>query len=209
VEFSEVIKRRKMVRAFTAEPLAPDVTDRLLRAANRAPSAGFSQGYSFLVLEGMEQAAPLWEIFYEDAASATAGEDDERAQLAALSPAPLVIVPLACKDAYLDRYAEGDKGWADRDESRWPVPYWYIDTGFTALLVLLAVVDEGLGAVFFGIQPGIMANFRTRFGVPEKWTPIGALAIGYPDLNPGADPVPPARASDRKRLEELVHHGRW
>jgi nitroreductase len=57
VEFNEVIKRRKMVRAFTGEPLAPGVADRLLHAANRAPSAGFSQGYSFLVLEGMEQAA--------------------------------------------------------------------------------------------------------------------------------------------------------
>ena len=41
--------------------------------------------------------------------------------------------------------AAADKGWTDRDESRWPVPYWYIDTGFTALLILLAVVDEGLG----------------------------------------------------------------
>jgi nitroreductase len=207
VEFNEVIKRRKMVRAFTDEPLAPGVADRLLHAANRAPSAGFSQGYSFLVLEGTEQAAPLWEIFYQDAGSDPAREADERAQLAALSPAPLVIVPMACKDVYLDRYARPEKGWTDRDESRWPVPYWYIDTGFTALLILLAVVDEGLGAVLFGILPGMMADFRARFGVPAEWTPIGAIAIGY--ANPGADPVRPARKSDRKSLDELVHRGRW
>jgi nitroreductase len=60
--------------------------------------------------------------------------------------------------------------------------------------------------VFFGIQPGIMAAFRTRFGVPEEWTPIGAIAIGHP--NPGADPVPPPPASMRKSLDELVHQGR-
>ena len=197
-----------MVRAFTGEPLPPGTAERLLRAANRAPSAGFSQGYSFLVLEGAEQSAPLWEIFYDDAGSAPGVvEADERAEIAALSRAPLVIVPLASKDMYLDRYARPDKGWADRDESRWPVPYWYIDTGFAALLILLAVVDEGLGAVFFGIHPSIMADFRMRFGVPAEWTPIGAIAIGYPD--PGADPVPPARASDRKSLSELVHLGRW
>jgi nitroreductase len=207
MEFSDVIRRRKMVRAFTGELLAPDIGERLLRAANRAPSAGFSQGYSFLVLEGEEQSAPLWEILYEDAASAGAREPEERAEIAALSRAPLVIVPLACKDVYLDRYARPDKDWIDRDESHWPVPYWYIDTGFTALLILLAVVDEGLGAVFFGIQPAIMAAFRAWFGVPEEWTPIGAIAIGHPD--PGADPVPPARASDRKSLDELVHRGRW
>jgi nitroreductase len=207
MEFSEVIRRRKMVRAFTDEPLAPDITERLLRAANRAPSAGFSQGYSFLVLQGAEQAAPLWELLYEVATLAGDKEAYERAQIAALSHAPLVIVPLACKDIYLSRYARPDKGWTDLDEAHWPVPYWYIDTGFAALLILLAVVDEGLGAVFFGIEPVSTADFRTRFGVPEEWTPIGAVAIGHPD--PAADPVPPARASDRKSLDELAHYGHW
>jgi nitroreductase len=95
VELTEVIRRRKMVRAFTGEPLPAGTADRLLRAANRAPSAGFSQGYSFLVLEGEEQAAPLWELFYADAPSLGEGEERERAEIAALSRAPLVIVPLA------------------------------------------------------------------------------------------------------------------
>src|SRR6202522_3630652 len=154
MEFSEVIKRRKMVRAFTGEPLAPDLSGRLLRAANRAPSAGFSQGYSFLVLEGAEQAAPLWKVMYQAAADLTGEEAEyEAAQLAALGRAPLVIVPLASKDIYLDRYARGDKGWTDRDEARWPVPYWYIDTGMAALLILQTVTDEDLGAVYFGIMP--------------------------------------------------------
>ena len=57
-----------MVHAFTAEPLAPGTAERLLRAANRAPSAGFSQGFS-LVLEGKEEAAPFWQLLYEQTAS--------------------------------------------------------------------------------------------------------------------------------------------
>jgi nitroreductase len=207
MEFNDVIKRRRMVRAFTAEPLIPGTADRLLRAANRAPSAGFSQGYSFLVLEGPEQSAPLWKMLYESETSEGATEDADVAQVTALSHAPLVIVPLASKDIYLDRYAQPGKGWTDRDEARWPVPYWYVDTGFAALLILLAVVDEGLGAVFFGIPPRNMTDFRREFGVPAEWMPIGAIAVGHP--NPGADPVPPARASDRKTLDELVHRGRW
>ena len=95
-----------------------------------------------------------------------------RRTVEAMSEAPLVIVPMASKDVYLSLYAESDKGWTD--EARWPVPYWYIDTGFAALLILLAVVDEGLGAVFFG--PPEFADFRAAFGVPEQWTPIGAIA---------------------------------
>ena len=127
--------------------------------------------------------------------------------MTALSTAPLVIVPLACKDVYLDRYARPGKGWTDRDEARWPVPYWYIDTEFTALLTLLAVVDEGLGAVFFGIPPGNMADFRTQFGVPDQWTPSGPSPSAIPI--PRSDPFPPAQASDRKSLDELVHRGHW
>jgi nitroreductase len=196
-----------MIRAFTGEPLAAGTAERLLKAASRAPSAGFSQGYSFLVLEGKEQSAPLWEMLYESEASENATEDADLAQVTALSTAPLVIVPLACKDVYLDRYAQPGKGWTDRDEARWPVPYWYIDTGFAALLILLTVVDEGLGAVFFGLPPENMADFRAQYGVPDQWMPIGAIAIGYPD--PAADPVPPARASDRKSLDELAHRGHW
>ena len=59
-----------MVHAFTAEPLAPGTAERLLRAANRAPSAGFSQGYSFLVLEGKEEAAPFWQLLQSPARGA-------------------------------------------------------------------------------------------------------------------------------------------
>lgn len=204
MEFDEVIRGRRMYRAFTDEPLAPGTTERLLRAANRAPSAGFSQGYSFLVLEGPQQAAPLWKIMYE---SAEATEGDDPGEVTLLSRAPLVIVPLACKDIYLNQYAQGELNWTDRDEARWPVPYWYIDTGFTALLILLSVVDDGIGAVLIGIPPGSMADFHEEFGVPPEWVPIGAIAVGHPDL--AADPVTPARTRRRKPLDELVHRGRW
>jgi hypothetical protein len=77
--------------------------------------------------------------------------EDMRQPEPAEMAAPLLVVPLACKAAYLDRYAEPDKGWTDREEGRWPVPYWYIDTGFAALLMLLTAVDEELGGLFFGL----------------------------------------------------------
>jgi nitroreductase len=201
VEFSEVIKRRRMVRAFTTQPLPHGTAERLLRAANRAPSAGFSQGYSFLVFDGPEETTRFWDARAEE------DSGESRARREALSRAPLIVVPLASRDMYLDRYARADKGWSDRDEARWPVPYWYIDTGFTALLMLLQAVDDDLGAVFFGVAPEDMDVFRAAFGVPETWTPIGAVAVGYPD--PGADKGGSSRSIKRKSLDELVHRGHW
>jgi nitroreductase len=205
MEFTEVVRRRRMIRGFTTEPLPEGTADRLLATASRAPSAGFSQGFSFLVLEDAEQCAPFWRLLYEQAAQAGEAAAGETAQVDALSAAPLVIVPMASKDVYLNRYAQPDKAWTAQYEDRWAVPYWYIDTGFATLLILLAVVDSRLGAVFFG--PPDIADFRAEFGVPPEWMPIGAIAVGYPD--PAADPVRPARPSDRKSLAELVHRGRW
>jgi nitroreductase len=203
MEFSDVIRKRRMVRAYTDEPVAPEARDRILRAANRAPSAGFSQGYALLTLEGPDELGPFWKLL-------SRYHGDESAAAPSFEPvthAPLVVVPLSCKDIYLDRYARPDKGWADRDEAHWPVPYWDIDTGFTALLMLLAAVDEDLGALFFGIPPHQIADFRALYGVPDRYVPIGAVAIGHPA--PEADRGGSARVIKRRVLDDLVHRGRW
>src|SRR5438477_12895645 len=108
VEFGEVLRRRKMVRTYTSDRVDPDVLDRILDRARRAPSAGFSQGVSFLVLSGPEETARFWE----------AARDPEEAEWPGpgMLAAPVLVMPMAAKDVYLDRYAEEDKGWADRDE---------------------------------------------------------------------------------------------
>ena len=197
MQFDDVVRRRRMVRNFDDRPVPTDVVERILANAQRAPSAGFSQGWAFLVLEGREETAQFW--------SATFDDEDARAAFRwqGLFRAPLVIVPLAHKQAYLDRYAEPDKGWTDRDERRWPVPYGVIDTGFAALLMLLTAVDAGLGALFFGIfRPDA---FRAAFGVPEAYTPIGALAIGWPRPD---EPSPSLRRG-RRPPADVIHRGRW
>lgn len=199
-----MIRKRRMVRAYTGEPVEPAAVQRILAAANRAPSAGFSQGYALMTLEGADQLEPFWRLLSSDADEAS---DEGKARTAALSRAPLVVVPLSCKDIYLDRYARDDKGWTDRDEAHWPVPYWDIDTGFTALLMLLAAVDEGLGALFFGIPPNLIPEFRKLYGVPEQYVPIGAVTIGHPE--PAADLGGSSRVIKRRSLDDLVHRGRW
>ena len=197
MQFEDVVRRRRMVRNFDDRPVPAGVVERILANAQRAPSAGFSQGWAFVVLEGREQTARFW--------SATFADDAARAAFRwqGLFRAPLVVVPLAHKQAYLDRYAEPDKGWTDRDERRWPVPYWDIDAGFAALLMLLTAVDAGLGALFFGIfAPDA---FRAAFGVPDSYTPIGALAIGWPQPD---EPSPSLRRG-RRPAADVIHRGRW
>jgi nitroreductase len=202
VEFNDVIAKRRMVRAFSTDPVDQEAIERILAAANRAPSAGFSQGYALLVLDRPDQLLPFWQLQFDEA-------DDDKflTRFEPVTRAPVVIVPLSCKDAYLDRYARPDKGWSDRDEARWPVPYWDIDTGFMAMLMLLAVVDEGLGALFFGLFDRAIGRFRDHFGVPDEYMPIGAIAIGHPD--PGLDRGGSSKVIKRRELTDLVHRGQW
>jgi nitroreductase len=84
------------------------------------------------------------------------------------------------------------------------VPFWHIDTGMAALLILQTAVDEGLGAVYFGIVPQAVARFRSAFEVPDDHEPIGAIAIGYDGETEKRD-----LRSRRRNLDDLVHYGRW
>src|SRR5437879_51808 len=197
MEFQDVVRKRRMVRSFERRALPREVVERILANARRAPSAGFSQGWAFLVLEGPDETARLWRATFPD--------ERARAEFRwqGLFAAPLVVVPLSHKQAYLDRYAEPDKGWTDRDESRWPVPYWDVDTGFAALLMLLTAVDAGLGALFFGIFE--VDAFRQAFGVPVGYTPVGAVAVGCPL----EDSPSRSLARGRRPSGDVVHRGRW
>lgn len=204
-----MIRRRRMVRHYADRPLAPEVIERVLASALRAPSAGFSQGWAFLAITDPADRARFWPFV-----------PTRVAQTPTMQDAPLVVVPLAHKAAYLARYAQPDKGWQDRAEARWPVPYWYIDTAMASLMMLLTAVDEGLGACFFGIMPqqgeqfdaavevpAHTAAFRAEFGVPEEYVPIGAITVGY-----RADDLPPqnpSAAQRRRGVDQVVHRGQW
>jgi nitroreductase len=201
MEFQDVVRRRRMVRRYAEAPVDPAVVDRMLSNAVHAPSAGFSQGWAFLVIDEAADLDRFW------AATSPPEADLESGWLSGTRTAPVVIVPLSNKSAYLDRYAEPDKGWADREEDRWPVPYWHIDTGMASLLILQTAVDAGLGACFFGIPPDRIGEFRGAFEVPDAYTPIGAITLGHRAEDPGLAGSPARRA--RKPVEEVVHRGRW
>ena len=199
MQYPDLVRRRRMVRNYDPDRPVPDeVRERLLEYAVHAPSAGFSQGWGFLVLESPADRERFW-------ATTTPEGSGGSAWLAGMRRAPLIVVPHSHRDAYLDRYAEPDKGWTDRDEARWPVPFWHIDAGFASLLILLGAVDEGLGACFFGIPPECTGNYREAFGVPEAYTPIGAVTIGYR----APDRRSPSLRRGRRPVTEVVHRGRW
>jgi nitroreductase len=198
MEFADVVRKRRMVRNYDPDrPVTQEALDRLLEYAIRAPSAGFSQGWGFLVLTEPADRELFWHV--------TAGDGAPDTWLSGLRRAPVLVIAFSSKDIYLERYAERDKGWTDRDESHWPVPYWHIDTGFASLLMMLGAVDDGLATCFFGIPPDKVATFRQAFDVPNKYDPIGVLSVGYP----APDRKSPSLKRGRRSVDQVVHRGRW
>jgi nitroreductase len=197
MELREAIRRRRMVRNFEDRPVPADALERILDHARKAPSAGFTQGFAFLVLEGAGQVGRFWDCTFP-------AERRDGFRWPGLFRAPVLILPCASKEAYLDRYAEADKGWTDRDEGRWPVPYWDIDCGMATMAILLTAVDEGLGALFFGIFDGLAA-LRAEFGIPDDYHPIGAVAVGWP----APDEPSPSLQRGKRPAGEVIRRGRW
>lgn len=198
MEFGEAVRRRRMVRAYDPERAVPRaVLDRLLDLAVRAPSAGFSQGRDFVVLTAPADRDRFW------AATADGGAPDS--WLTGMRSAPALLVCLSDPDRYLDRYAEPDKGWADRDPARWPVPYWDTDVAMAAMLLLLGLVDEGLAGCFFGVPPERHDAVREAFGIPADRRLVGVVSAGYA----APDRRSPSLRRGRRPVAEVAHDGRF
>ena len=201
MEFRDVVRRRRMVRKFDRRPIPDDVLRRVLEAARHAPSAGFSQGFDFVVLTTPAEL----EWFYRTTDDPTdpesfPGRDPD------VAPA-CIVLPYANKRAYLERYSQPDKIQFGMDrEERWPVPFWTVDTAMAMLLILLAAVDNGLGAWYFGITRGEEEVQRT-LGAPPDSKLLGVIAMGYPS----ADDRPKGSMFSRRRraFESMFHFGRW
>lgn len=198
MDFCHVVLKRRMVRNFTEEPVDSALIDRILALARHAPSAGFTQGQSFIVVSQPETKQRIAELCGEEQYVAAGFHPF-------LSKAPVLLIPCTSEAAYRRRYQEPDKRSAEETgtDLGWPVPYWHMDLGCAIMLVLLASVNEGLAAGFSGVWD--VPALRTLLAMPEEVTPAGVIAIGYP----APDTPSPSLQRGRKPVGEYIHHERW
>ena len=199
MEFLDTVRKRRMVRAFSAEPVEPGVVDRLCDLARRAPSAGNSQGTAFLVLDQIESVGSYWDL-------TLSAERRRTFRWPGLLEAPVLVLVAVRPAAYTNRYAEADKAATGLggETDAWPVPYWWVDAGAAMEHLLLGAVDAGLGACMFGLfdhEPAV----AEAFGVPDGWRLMATVALGR------ARPTELGRSSTRARrpLDEVVHRNSW
>jgi len=196
------VRRRRMTRSFDPDRIVePDLLARLVDSAARAPSAGKTQGWHLVVLEGRETAT-FWD-------RTLPVERRDGFAWPGLLDAPVLALPVADPDAYVARYAEADKAASGlgRSAEAWPVPYWTIDAAFAVMTLLLAAESAGLGALFFGVFRD-EAGLRADLGVPDRLELLGAIALGWPSPA-GAGRAGTSAARPRRPADEIVHRGGW
>ncbi|HEY5579279.1 MAG TPA: nitroreductase family protein [Acidimicrobiia bacterium] len=194
MEFREVVSKRRMVRNYLADAVDQDAIGRIVDAGRRAPSAGFTQGQSFVVVTDPSLRSAIARIA------------DERHYVSSgfdpwISRAPVHIVVCVSEEAYHRRYREADKLRDDGSEIEWPVPFWWVDAGASMMAVLLAAVDEGLAAGFLGASQ----DLKAVLGIPDDVTPVGIVTVGHP--------APDRRSASLLRGwkpdDQVVHWQRW
>jgi nitroreductase len=197
MEFTEVVRRRRMVRNYDPDkPVQRDAVERIAAAAQRAPSAGFSQGQRLVVVTEPARRLRIADIC-DEPEYVESGFDPW------ISRAPALFVPCVSEAIYHARYNEPDKRPPGEDEIDWPVPYWFIDVGATVMLILLAAVNEGLAAGFLGTHR--MDDLAAELELPPDQQPVGVITVGYP--------LPDRRSGSLKRgwvkTDDFVHWERW
>jgi nitroreductase len=197
MEFRDVVRKRRMVRNYDpAQPVSRDSLERIAAAAQRAPSAGFSQGQRLVIVTEADRRRRIADICDEPEYVAS-GFDPW------VSRAPALFVPCVSEHIYHARYQEPDKLNDDGTETEWPVPYWYVDVGATVMLILLAAIDEGLAAGFLGTHR--TADLQRELGLPADVIPVGVITVGHP--------LPDRRSGSLKRgwvkAGDFVHWEHW
>jgi nitroreductase len=194
-----LVRERRNIRRFRAEPLPEGTLDRLLEAARWAPSASNRQPFRFMAIEAGDTRRQMATLVREAVAEALDKMDErERGPAAAYAedfvrfePAPLVLaVTFRARNALAERLAlpaDGDMG--------------AVSSASAAVMnLLLAAHALGLGACWMTGPLVAAPKLEAVLGVPTGWRLSALVPVGVPDETP----VAPAR---RTAAQLLVRGG--
>jgi FMN reductase [NAD(P)H] len=191
----ELLRRRRMVRAYEPEPVPREAIERIVRSVRRGPSAGFSQGLRLVVVTEAGRRRRLAEIVGEESW---------------VGNAPVLVVVCVREDDYHDRYRQPDKlALTGGVEIEWPIPFWYFDAGAAAMLILLTAIDEGYAAGLFGVPVEMLSAFRAELELPDDVEIACCITIGRPADEDDASAQSSRLTRRRRAQEEIVRWERW
>lgn len=172
MELMEAITKRRSVRKYLEKDVADDVVKKLIEIGNLAPSAGNLQARDFIVVREKKTREAL----------ARAALNQEF-----VAEAPVDIV-VCTNEKKIWRYG-----------SRGKTLYTYQDSAASAMLIMLAALEYGLGSCWVGAFDEDAV--RKILQIPEHARPVIIIPLGYPAEQP--------EMRKRATLHEYLHEERW
>jgi nitroreductase len=160
MDFFETIRKRHSVREFLPKGVENEKIEKILEAANHAPSAGNNQGYEIVVLEEPLRIVELLKSLV-----------DQKFE----KPAPVVLV--FCANEKRSEVTFGARGKS---------LYGIQDASFAGAYAQLAAAGLGLASVWVGAFRD--EDIRKIIAAPDHIRPVGLLSIGYPAVDPTSTP---------------------
>ena len=162
MEFFEVVKNRHSIRAYQDKEIEPEKLEKILNAANSAPSAGNLQAYKICVVKDRKAKEEIAEAANQEF----------------VATAPVVLVFLADPDQSAQKYrSRGEKLYSIQDAT------------IACAYAQLAVADLDLASVWVGaFDEGAVSE---AIDAPSNLRPVAILPIGYPAEKPKIKPRRP------------------
>jgi nitroreductase len=174
MDFDEVVRKRKMIREYDVDRQIPnEIISKLIKNAHTAPSAGHTQVQEFIIVKDDSTKKRL--------RKAAVNQDY-------VEKAPVLIVVCSNTSRSVGQYGNRGKEF-----------YSITDGAFASMLILLTVVNEGVGACFVGAFDD--SKVSEILGLPKDVKPIGIVCIGYPAERPGR--------LERIDIDTLVHYEKY
>lgn len=165
----DALYTRRSVRKYTAAQVEKETVERLLDAAVQAPSASNIQPWAFAVIQDKELLAK-----YSDQTKrqilAVADQTPRLAAYKGMLSAPGYNIFYNAGTLIIIYAADGG-------------PYAHGDCCLAAQNLMLAAHDMGLGTCWIGFAHYLLNDpaIKKELGVPEEYTAVAPLILGYPD----------------------------
>ena len=164
MDFYDVIRTRRSIRAYKPDPIEPEKLDRILEAGRLAPSACNLQPWAFVLISDPQIRKAFIKVYKQTW----------------ICQAPLILI--VCADT--------EKAWKRRDGQE----YWQADCAIAMQNMISAATAEGLGtcwiaafnesscAELLGLPDNIRPVVITPLGYPAEVKPLVSDRLGLPDI---------------------------
>ncbi|MCJ7605038.1 MAG: nitroreductase family protein [Dehalococcoidales bacterium] len=189
MEVFEAIKNRRSIRHYTSDPVDEATVQKLIEAANWAPSWGNTQCWRFIIIRDEETRVRIAETLKRVEVD---GEWVENAAMKAIKQAPVLIV--LCAELGKAGYRHNGTALTNKAQS------WYIfDVALAMENLTLAATAMEMGTVIVG---GFDSDKVDEIlGVPDNLTVVTMTPLGVP--------AQPGRVSPRKKASDLVYYEKF